>query len=166
MTTDQCETLSPTLRTPWVTWDNDISCGLEDWTGLAQDAPVLSKGLARYTCNVNNYMTYSQTICEPFFPLQHSKTPRTPNLSKICPDDCFSGFPSGGRKFVQNLSKIWKFVWKLSFFKFLTNFGQIWVPLIITRKNNRRDKFLTNLGFRAFLSAVRGKRVRNKQFKT
>ena len=26
-----------------------------------------------------------------FFPLQHSKTPRTPNFSKICPDDCFSG---------------------------------------------------------------------------
>ena len=46
--------------------------------------------------------------CETFFPLQHSKTPRTPNLSKICPSDCFSGFQSGCPKFVKNLSKFEK----------------------------------------------------------
>ena len=44
--------------------------------------------------------------CEPFFPLQHSKTPRTPNLSKISPDDCFLGFQSGGPKFVKICRKI------------------------------------------------------------
>ena len=27
--------------------------------------------------------------------------PRTPNLSKICPDDCFSGFQPGGPKFIK-----------------------------------------------------------------
>ena len=37
--------------------------------------------------------------CEPFSPLQPSKTPETPNLSKICPSDCFGGFQSGGLKF-------------------------------------------------------------------
>ena len=72
----------------------------------------------------------------------------------------FSGFQSGGPKFVKNLSKIWKFVRKFSFFKFPTNFWRIWVPLTGTPKNNRRDKFWTNLGFGAFLNAVRGKRVR------
>ena len=58
-------------------------------------------------------------ICEPFFPLQHSKTPRTPNLIKICPDDCFSGFQLGEPKFVKNCRK---FVRKLSFFNLSTNF--------------------------------------------
>ena len=42
-----------------------------------------------------------------------------------------------------------------------SNFRQIWVPLIGTPKNNRRDKFLTNFEFRAILNAVRGRRVRN-----
>ena len=40
-------------------------------------------------------------ICEPFFPLQHSKTPKTPNLFKSCPSDCFWGFQLGGLKFVK-----------------------------------------------------------------
>ena len=40
--------------------------------------------------------------CEPSRPLQHSKIPRTPRLFKICPDDCCSGFQSGG----PNWSKI------------------------------------------------------------
>ena len=39
------------------------------------------------------------------FPLTAFKTPRTPNLSKICPSDCFWGFQAGGQKFVKNLSK-------------------------------------------------------------
>ena len=47
-----------------------------------------------------------------------------------------------------------------------SNFRQIFdkfgVPLIGTPENNRQDKFLTNLGFGAFLNAVRGKRVRSK----
>ena len=45
--------------------------------------------------------------CEPSGPLQHSKMPRTPHLSKICPDNCFSRFQSGRPKFVKYLSKIW-----------------------------------------------------------
>ena len=36
-------------------------------------------------------------------PLTAFKRPRTPNLSRSCPDDCFSGFQSGGPKFVKNL---------------------------------------------------------------
>ena len=96
--------------------------------------------------------------CEPFFPLQHSKTPRTPNLSKICPDDCFSGFQSGGPKFVKNLSKNWKTTISGQIFNFSTNFWQIWVPLIGTPKNNRRDKFWTNLGFGPFFECCKGKK--------
>ena len=39
----------------------------------------------------------------------------------------------------------------------LTNLGPpVWNP-----KNNRRDNFLTNLRFGAFLNAVRGRRVCN-----
>ena len=32
------------------------------------------------------------------FPLQLAKTPRAPNLSKICPGACFGGFQSGELK--------------------------------------------------------------------
>ena len=42
------------------------------------------------------------SACEPSRPLQHSKMPRTPNLPKICPDDCFSGFQSGGPNLSRN----------------------------------------------------------------
>ena len=87
-----------------------------------------------------------------FSPLQPSKTPETPNLSKICPSDCFGGFQSGGLKFgkiCQNLSENYRFS---NFDKFF----QISVPLTGTPQNNRWDKFWTNLGFRAFLKAVRG----------
>ena len=97
--------------------------------------------------------------CEPFSPLQRSKTPETPNLSKICRSDCFWGFQSGGLKFgkiCQNLSENYRFS---NFDKFF----QISVPRTGTPKNNRCDKFWTNLGFRAFLNAVRGKRVRKSR---
>ena len=60
-------------------------------------------------------------ICEPWFPLQHSKMPRTLNLSRICPRDCFWGFQSGGLEFVkncQNLSENYRFS---NVDKFLTN---------------------------------------------
>ena len=33
--------------------------------------------------------------CEPSFPLQHPKTSRAPNLSKICPGDRFEGSSQG-----------------------------------------------------------------------
>ena len=44
--------------------------------------------------------------CETFFHLQHPKTPRTPNLSKICPSDCFWGFQSGGQKFEKSCQNL------------------------------------------------------------
>ena len=96
-------------------------------------------------------------VASPFPPLQPSKTPETPNLSKICPSDCFGGFQSGGLKFGKTCQKFEKNG------NFRTNFDkffQISVPLTGTPQNNRWDKFWTNLGFRAFLKAVRGKRVR------
>ena len=96
--------------------------------------------------------------CKPFFSLPHSKTPRTPNLSKIYPDDCFSGFQSGDPN-LQQMSKNWKTTISGKNFNFSTNFRRIWVPLIETPKNNRQDKFCTNLGFGASSNALRGKRV-------
>ena len=77
--------------------------------------------------------------------------PETPNLSKICPSDCFGGFQSVGRKFekiCQNLSENCRFS---NFDKFF----QIFVPLTGTPKNHRWDKFWTNLGFRAFLEVAK-----------
>ena len=113
---------------------------------VSKKAPTVSKKAS----------PFSILPCEPFFPLHHSKTPETPNLSKICPSDCFWGFQSGGRKFekiCQNLSE------NCCFSNF-DKFFQIFVPLSGTPQNNRWDKFWTSLGFRAFLNAVRGKRVR------
>ena len=46
-------------------------------------------------------------ICEPFSPLQPSKTPETPNLSKICPSNCF-GVPVRGTEIWKNLSEFEK----------------------------------------------------------
>ena len=43
------------------------------------------------------------------------------------------------------------------------NFFQVFDPLIGTPKKNRWDKFWTNLGFGAFLNAVRGKRFAIKE---
>ena len=61
--------------------------------------------------------------CEPFSPLQPSKTPETPNLSKICPSDCFGGFRSGGLKFgkiCQKLSENYRFS---NFWQIFPNFS-------------------------------------------
>ena len=134
-------------------WREKLPC---KWNKLVSGWEAQEQKLQCRTMCPSNW-TYS---CEPFSPLQHSKTPRTPNLSKVCPDDCFSGFQSGGPKFVKNLSNNWKLAISGQIFKFSANFWQIWVPLIRTPKNNQRDKFWTNLGFGAFLNAVRGKRVR------
>ena len=43
----------------------------------------------------------------------------------------------------------------------MRNFKQVSVPLNGALKNNRRDKFWTDLGFGAFMNAVRGRKVRN-----
>ena len=74
-------------------------------------------------CNVSKHYKVALDIlnCETSHPLQHSKMPRTPNLSKMCPDDCFSGLQSRD----PNFSKICRNIEKLSRnrkFSFLTNF--------------------------------------------
>ena len=75
---------------------------------------------------------------KPKTPEKHTRTHSGDwNLTKIC----------------QNL----KTTISDKFWQILTNFWQI----SGTPKNNRRDKFWTNLGFGVFLNAVRGKRVRN-----
>ena len=79
-----------------------------------------------------------------FSPLQHSKTPRTPNLSKICS----WGFQSGRLELVKKLSKfIRKLVFQIS--TIFDKFQSPWLELPKTIAG-------TNLGFGAFLNAVRG----------
>ena len=84
------------------------------------------------------------------FPLQHSKTPRTPNLSKICPDDCFSGFQSGDPK----LSKICPEIVVFWFFnKFLTNLGPSdWNPT----KKKTSGQILDKFGVRGVFECCKG----------
>ena len=82
--------------------------------------------------------------------------PLTAFEKKICPDECFSGFQSGGPKFVKTWSKIWKQRFPDKFFNFSTNVWQMLVPLIGTPKNNRKDKFWTDLGVGEFLECCMG----------
>ena len=80
-------------------------------------------------------------------------------MSKICPDNCFSGFPAGCRgtqicqKFVENFENL------SGNYRFFSNIRHIFDTFGPhdgrAPKNNRRAKFLTNLGFGAFLNAVR-----------
>ena len=97
-------------------------------------------------------------IANPFSPHSIQKRPEP----QICPSDCFWGFQSGGLEFsdkiCQNLSENYRFL----FFCFWQNFDNF-SPRTGTPQNNRWDKFWTNLGFGAFLNAVRGKRVRNSR---
>ena len=120
---------------------------------LRRQKHVLSQSTTPFACTllspIRKVGTRSRAVstqvlrCEPFFPLQHSKTPRTPNLSKICPSDRFWGFQTGGLKFVKNLSK---FVRKLPFFKFRQIIDRFQSPGLETPKNNQSlgqilDKF-------------------------
>ena len=59
--------------------------------------------------------------CEPSGPLQHSKMPRTPNLSKTCPDDWFSGSQIRGTQICQTLVKKTR-QFPDKFFNFSANF--------------------------------------------
>ena len=115
-------------------------------------------------------MIMSPSLANPLASFSIQKRPeRQFFVSKMCPDDSFSGFQSGGpnfvKKFVENLSNDnFRANFQQIFDRFSTDFRQIfdkiWVLLQIgTPKNNRRDKLLTNLGFGAFLNAVRGRRV-------
>ena len=84
--------------------------------------------------------------------------PRTPNLSKLCPDDSFSGFQAGGPKFAKNLCrKIEK--QQSGNCCFSSDFQQILCQ--ISKWNPETDvgtNFGQILGFGAFLNAVRGGR--------
>ena len=110
-------------------------CQVDPWRGEGEaDSRVGSGGAVPN----KPLTTLGAQDCEPFSALQHSKTPETPNLSKICPGDCFWGVPVWGTKIWKKLSN---FVRKLPFFQVLTIFFQIFVPQTGTPKNNRWDKF-------------------------
>ena len=64
-------------------------------------------------------------FCEPSGPSQHSKMPRNPNLSKSCPNDCFSGLQSGDPNSSKIGQIIGSFVLKLSFFVLFDKFGSL-----------------------------------------
>ena len=92
------------------------------------------------------------------FPLTAFKNARNPKFVQNLSQRLFWGVPVTGTEIWKNFSQNSKNG------NFRTNFDkffQISVPLTGTPQNNRWDKFWTNLGFRAFLKAVRGKRVRN-----
>ena len=96
-----------------------------------------------------------------FSPYSIQKRPEPQICPKFVPTIAFRGFNQGD----PNLSKICRKFENLSgncrfFFFFNFRHDKFGSPLIGTPKNNRRDKFWTNLGFGAFLNAVRGKRVR------
>ena len=91
------------------------------------------------------------------FPLTAFKNVRNPKFVQNLSQRLFWGVPV-------KLTEIWKNLSNLSEnyrFSNFDTFFQISVPLTGTPQNNRWDKFWTNFGFRAFLKAVRGKRVRN-----
>ena len=94
-------------------------------------------------------------------PLTAFKMPWAPKLSRISPGDCFWGFQSGGLEFVKKLSSKNYICPKTIVGLILV---QIPVPLTGTLKNDRQDTFWTNLGFGAFLNAVRGRRVHKTSF--
>ena len=81
---------------------------------------------------------------------------KTPLCPKFVPAIVFGGSSQGDwnlSKICQNLSENYR---SSNFDKFLSNHS----PLNGNPKNNRWDKFWTNLGFAAFVNAVRGKGVR------
>ena len=100
-----------------------------------------------------------RTNAKPFPPYSIQKRPEPQICPKFVPAIVFWGFQSGGQKFeinCQNLSEN-------DGFSNFDKFFQIFDPLTGTPKNNRWDKFWTNLGFGAFLNAVRGKRFRKQR---
>ena len=102
---------------------------------------------------------------EPSGPLQHSKRPRTPDLSKICPEDCF--FP-GSNQGGPNLSKICRMCEKKrrqfpdkfsNFRQIFDQFGSPWSEP--EKKQSSGQIFDKNFGVRGFfVNAVRGRRAR------
>ena len=67
------------------TFQTCFKCG---WSGkYCSRVPCRFHPLPQNPINVGSGKT--NVFCEPSDPLQHSTTLQTPNLSKICPSDCF-----------------------------------------------------------------------------
>ena len=101
-------------------------------------------------------------------PAPHSiqKCPEPQICQKFLPTIAFRGSNQGD----PNLSKISRTIeicpeivvcFFFFHFNFSTIFRQIFGPPDWNPKSNRRDNFLTKLGFGALLDEVRGRRVRN-----
>ena len=93
------------------------------------------------------------------FPLTAFKNAPNPKFVQYLSRRLFLGVLVGGGK---NLKKIVKICKTVIFRQIRTIFFKFLAPRLEPPKNNRRDKFWTNLGFGAFLNAVRGKRVRKQ----
>ena len=100
-------------------------------------------------------------------PLTAFKNAPNPKFVKNLSRRLFFGVPLRAteicQKFVENLRND---NFRTNFSKYRQFFDKFGSPWLEPRKNNGRDKFLTNLGFGAFLNAVRGKRARNKRAQT
>ena len=90
----------------------------------------------------------------PFSPYSIQKHPEPQICPKICPSDCFSGFQSGGLKFVKNLSKFVRNCRFSNFNKFLTNFSPPdWNP-----EKQSLGQILDKFGVRSVFECCKGKK--------
>ena len=100
-------------------------------------------------------------LANPSAPYSIQKCPELQLCPKFVPTFVFHASNQGGAKICQKFVEKLKICPETVVYNFSTNFDKFWPPLIGSNKNKRRDKFWTNLGFGAFLNAVRGRRVRN-----
>ena len=101
----------------------------------------------------------SLNLANPFSPYSIQKRPEPQICPKFVPTIVFRGSNQQDPNFSKICRKIeiCPEIVVLQFYdKFLRNLG----PPDLNPENNRREKFWTNLGFRAFLNAVRGRKVR------
>ena len=97
-------------------------------------------------------------------PLTAFKNAPNPKFVKNLSRRLFFGVPIRGTQICQKFVKILKNDnFRTKVFQIFDRCLANWAPLIGTPKNNRRDKFLTNLGFGVFLNAVSGRRVRKSR---
>ena len=99
-------------------------------------------------------------LANPFSPYSIQKRPKPQICPKFAPAIVLGGSSQGAwnlEKFVKICLKITVFFFSLQFWQIFPNFRPPdWNP-----PKQLLGQILTNLGFRAFLNAVRGKRVRN-----
>ena len=100
-----------------------------------------------------NFVGISTTMLRNLFPLTAFKNAPNPKFVQNLSQRLFLGVPVRGSKICKRIVKI---CLKTGIFRQnFDNFFQIFAPLTGTPKNNR---FWTNLGFGAFLNAVRGEK--------